>query len=41
MQTTWWSCCDELLDLYEAEKGVEKKEEDAEEPPHDTVVVSG
>ncbi|KAI4680357.1 uncharacterized protein J4E84_008005 [Alternaria hordeiaustralica] len=43
MQTTWWSCCDELLDLYEAEKGVkeeEEEEEDAEEFPHNTAVVS-
>jgi len=42
MQTTWWSCCDELIDFYEAEKGINgEEEEDAEELPHDTTAVSG
>ncbi|KAH6852936.1 kinase-like domain-containing protein [Alternaria rosae] len=28
IQTTWWSCCDELIDFYEVEKGVKGDEED-------------
>jgi len=43
MQTTWWSCCDELIELYEAEKegNGDEEEDGAEEAGHDTAVVSG
>jgi hypothetical protein len=44
MQTTWWSCCDEILDLYEAENSMHGDEETgdaAEESQHDSADGSG